>query len=328
MNRQNIKMAAQQATLIQFGLLKSANAAQEAGAFRKFIAGNSGEDFAKRINALRSAGGGAALGGLAGAAVGAASNEDDRFAGALKGGLGGAALGGLAGGAHGYMRAGRAYGHMPQTIDQTRAAYLAGNASTRDAARGIAGHATVFGGPAVAKAAALSPSQIGGLIGAGVGGLGGYLSDTEADAQERLLRTLGGAALGGATGYGIGHFGFVPGEAAAAAAPAASIPAAVVEPPGKPFGHTSGMSGIFTSSHVPPAVAAATAPVAGPAASALSAASKKMPTDSQVRREFGSVALQDLINGGGNIAGAGNVPVSRAASSLIEPVRMGGRFEM
>ena len=103
MNRHQIKLAAQNQTLIQFGLGKLANAAQEVGAFRKFMAGEHGADFAKRMMALRGAGMGAAVGGLGGAVVGAASNEDDRFGGAIKGGLGGAAVGGLAGGAHSWF---------------------------------------------------------------------------------------------------------------------------------------------------------------------------------------------------------------------------------
>lgn len=75
---------------------------------------------------------------------------------------------------------------------------------------------------------ALSPGQIGGLIGAGVGGLGGYMSDPEARTSERLFRALGGAGLGGAAGYGIGHYGF--GSPAAHAAHAPAAPAAPKAP--------------------------------------------------------------------------------------------------
>ena len=217
MNRHQIKLAAQQNTLIQFGLSKLANAAQEVGAFRKFMAGEHAGDFAKRMTALRGAGMGAAAGGLGGAVVGAASNEDDRLGGAIKGGLGGAAVGGLAGGAFGYHRGGQALSHptagagFQEGLGRMREGYLAGTTSARDASRSVSGMANAVHSiprPPVAKAAALSPGQIGGLVGAGVGGLGGYLSNPEAEAQERLLRTLGGAGLGGVAGYGVGHYGF------------------------------------------------------------------------------------------------------------------------
>lgn len=217
MNRHQIKLAAQQSTLIQFGLGKLANAAQEVGAFRKFMAGEHAGDFAKRMMALRGAGMGAAAGGLGGAVVGAASNEDDRLGGAIKGGLGGAAVGGLAGGAFGYHRGGQALSHptagegFQRGLGRMREGYLAGTTSARDASRSVSGMANAVHSiprPPVAKAAALSPGQIGGLVGAGVGGIGGYLSNPEAEAQERFLRTLGGAGLGGAAGYGIGHYGF------------------------------------------------------------------------------------------------------------------------
>jgi hypothetical protein len=51
------------------------------------------------------------------------------------------------------------------------------------------------------KTAALSSAQIAGLLGAGLGGVGGYMSAPEAETPERVLRGLGGAGLGGAVGY-------------------------------------------------------------------------------------------------------------------------------
>lgn len=106
MNKYQIKMAAMANALFEFGLHKMANAvAQEAGAFRKFVAGKNVNDMYKRVNTLGGAAIGGAVGGVGGAIVGAVNNEDDRLGGALKGGLGGAAGGAAIGGLGGYHHA-------------------------------------------------------------------------------------------------------------------------------------------------------------------------------------------------------------------------------
>lgn len=143
-----IKVAAYYSTLAQFGLTKEAEGAKDIGRIRKFFAGENAADALKRLSALRGAQLGAGIGGLGGAVVGAATNEDDRLMGALKGGLGGAAVGGLAGGAHGYYGGHRAAGsktmegQLGNYAEMLRNDLLAGGGSMREAARtahGLAG---------------------------------------------------------------------------------------------------------------------------------------------------------------------------------------------
>ena len=144
---------------------------------------------------------------------------------------------------------------------------------------------------------ALTAQQISGLVGAGAGGLGGYLStDDKASFGDRAFRTLGGAALGGGAGYGLGHF--IPqGQAAQAAgraapaAPAAQVAQkaeqAAVQRAGQihvPAGAnlsaggvsaaapTMGLSGTASAPRSAPPAARASAPAAGTAATALAPA--------------------------------------------------------